>query len=109
MSGTKEPSPMGAFVARYTNEFQEIVAQVEERNRIRHEAGLPLINVATEVRKIFEAKRRAQFEAKYRPQIKGFIASKGGLPKELGYIAAQGWFIEKEREFLKLKGIVKPP
>lgn len=42
--------------------LQELIAQVEERNRLRLDAGLPMLSVAKEVRKIYDATRALDFE-----------------------------------------------
>lgn len=58
---------------RYTSGIQDIVAQVQERNRLRRDAGLPLVSVAKEVRTIVEAKRKAAFEADFEHFIRTTI------------------------------------
>lgn len=45
--------------------IRDLIAKVEERNRLRREAGLPLLSVATEVRKRYEAKQEAKRKADF--------------------------------------------
>ena len=42
--------------------IQELITEINERNRLRLEAGLPSLSVAQEVRKIYEARRAQDFE-----------------------------------------------
>ena len=41
----------------------------------------------------------------YKKQLREFFAEQGGVPKEFGMFAAQGWYIRKENELRKLKGL----
>ena len=45
--------------------IRDLIAEVEERNRHRREAGLPLLPVAKEVRKIYEAQQAAERAADF--------------------------------------------
>ena len=44
-------------------------------------------------------------EDEYKKQLWEFFASKGGVPKEFGMFAAQGWYIRNEAQFRKLRGL----
>ena len=44
-------------------------------------------------------------EVDYKKQLWEFFASKGGVPKEFGMFAAQGWYIRNEAKFRELKGL----
>lgn len=44
-------------------------------------------------------------DEEYKKELWEFFASKGGVPKQFGMFAAQGWYIRKENEFRKLKGL----
>lgn len=48
-------------------------------------------------------------DPEYKKQLWEYFASLGGVPKDLGMFAAQGWYIRKEKEFQKLKGITPRP
>jgi hypothetical protein len=42
--------------------IQEATDEIEQRNRIRAEAALPLLSVPTELRKAYEFQRQSEFE-----------------------------------------------
>ena len=44
-------------------------------------------------------------DAEYKKQLWAFFADQGGVPKEFGMFAAQGWYIRNEAKFRKLKGL----
>jgi hypothetical protein len=43
-------------------DIQTAKSEIEERNRIRAEAGLPLLSVATELRKAYEHQCKTEFD-----------------------------------------------
>ena len=45
--------------------IRDVIGEVEERNRHRKAAGLPLLSVAKEVRKIYQAERDAKQKADF--------------------------------------------
>jgi hypothetical protein len=49
------------------NVQKEVTADIEERNRIRAAAGLPLLSVAVELRKAYEFHRQNEFEQFMQP------------------------------------------
>lgn len=82
--------------------IQELIAQIDERNRLRIEAGLPLLSVASEVRKIYEARRAQDFErfvetSPLRKQIEDEILARERLArhdpdwKPTGMLSGGGW------------------
>lgn len=42
--------------------IEELISDVQKRNAVRREVGLPLLSVPQEVRKIYQARRLANFE-----------------------------------------------
>jgi hypothetical protein len=49
--------------------IQELFAEVEERNRLRRDARLPLLSVAKEVRRIYQAKQAAKQKADFERSV----------------------------------------
>lgn len=82
--------------------IQELITEIKERNRLRREAGLPLLSVAEEVRKVFEAQRARGFErfvetSPLRKQIEDELLARQRLArhdpewKPTGMLSGGGW------------------
>jgi hypothetical protein len=93
--------------------IQELITEIDERNRLRLEAGLPLLSVASEVRKIYEARRARDFEhfvetSPLRKQIEDELLAHKRLArrdpewKPTGMLSGGGWaFYVEVRERLR--------
>ena len=82
--------------------IRDVIAEVEERNRHRKAAGLPLLSVAKEARKIYEAKRQADFDrfvstSPLRPAIEDELLAEERLIRNdptwvpTGVLSGGGW------------------
>jgi hypothetical protein len=45
--------------------IRDVIVEVEDRNRLRQAAGLPLLSVAKEARRIYEARKEAKRKADF--------------------------------------------
>jgi hypothetical protein len=70
--------------------IRDVIAEIEERNRHRRAAGLPLLSVAKEARKIYDARQAAKREAEFehfvrtsplRAEIEGELLSRTRLAR----------------------------
>jgi len=82
--------------------IQELITEIDERNQLRLEAGLPLLSVAKEVRKIYDARRAQDFEhfvetTPLRRQIEDELLARQKLArhdpewKPTGMLSGGGW------------------
>ena|ERR1700681_4231069 len=63
------------------------LAEIESRNRLRQDAGLPLLSVETEVRRLQTAHNQAEFEVEWekrRPEFARWIGEGDGWLTRMG-------------------------
>ena len=61
--------------------------EIENRNRLRQEAGLPLLSVASELRKLQTVRDQAAFESEWeqrRPEFARWIGDGDGFLSKMG-------------------------
>jgi hypothetical protein len=61
--------------------------EIENRNRLRHEASLPLLSVETEMRRLQAAREEAELEAEWekrRPEFARWIGEADGWLSKMG-------------------------